>query len=41
MRFHLYIFFTMFYIRSFFSLWLFDIQLLFFNTFQKVINEVG
>jgi len=41
MRSHLYIFFTMFYVRSFFLLCLFDIQLLFFNTFQKAINEVG
>jgi len=42
MRFHLYIFFTMFYVHSFFfSLCLFDVQLLFLNTCQKVINGVG
>ena len=44
MRFHLYIFFTMFYVQSssvFFSLCLFDLQLLFLNTCQKVINGVG
>jgi len=41
MRFHLYIFFTMFCVHSFsvfFSLCLFDLQLLFLNTCQKVIN---
>ena len=44
MRFHLYIFLTMFCDHSFsvfFSLCLFDIQLLFLNTCQKVINGVG
>ena len=44
MRFHLYIFFTMFCVHSFsvfFSLCLFDLQLLFLNTCQKVINGVG
>jgi len=44
MRFHLYIFFTMFCIRSFsvfFSSCLFDLQLLFLDTCQKVINGVG
>ena len=42
MRFHLYIFFTMFYVHSFFfSLCLFDVQLSFLNTCQKVINGVG
>jgi len=41
MRFHLYIFFTMFYVSSFFLLYLFGLQLSFFNTFQKVINSVG
>jgi len=41
MRFHLYIFFTMFCACSFFLLCLFDLQLMFFNTFQKVINWVG
>ena len=42
-RFHLYIFFTMFCIHSFavfFSLCLFHLQLLFLNTCQKVINEL-
>jgi len=41
MRFHRYIFFTMFCVHSFlffFSLRLFGVQLLFLNTCQKVIN---
>jgi len=46
MRFHLYIFFTMFCIHSFyflffFSLCLFEVQPLFLNTYQKMINGVG
>ena len=46
MRFHLYIFFTMFCVHSFFvfvfsSLCLFDVQMLFLNTCQKLINGVG
>ena len=44
MHFHLYIFFTMFCVYSFsafFSLCLFDVQLVFLNACQKVINGVG
>ena len=46
MRFHLYISFTMFCVHSFFflfffSLCLFDVQLVFLNTCQKMINGVG
>jgi len=44
MRFHLYIFFTMICVHSFpvfFSLYLFDLQLLFLDTCQKVTNGVG
>jgi len=42
---NLYIFFTMLCLRSFLVFFhyvcLFDLQLLFFNTFQKVVNGVG
>ena len=44
MRFHLYIFFTVFCVHSiflFFSLRLFEAQLLFLNIYQKMINGVG
>ena len=40
MRFHLYIFFTVFCVHSF-SVFFSDLQLLFLNTCQKVINGIG
>jgi len=40
MRLHLHTFFTMFCACSFFLLCLFDLQLLFFNPFQKIISRV-